>query len=502
MSVKVKNIEENVVELEFSIDQKTFQDGIMKSYRKNVKKINIPGFRKGKAPKFIIEKMYGPEVFYDDAINFVFPDAYDAAVKEAGITPVDRPEVDVKELGQDTDLVLVAKVTVKPEVSIENYKGIEIPKIEYNVTDEDVDKEISSMAERNSRLVTVEDRAAKLGDTAVIDYEGFADGVAFEGGKGENHNLELGSGQFIPGFEDQIVGKKVGEEFDVNVTFPTEYHAEELKGKDAVFKVKLNELKEKILPEIDDEFAKDVSEFDTLEELKADSKKKLEEAAAEKAKSEKETAILDFLSENLKANIPEVMVETQIDSMIQDFQMRLSSQGMDINTYMSYLGLDEKTMRDSLREQADRRVKTTLAMEKVKELEKIEVTDDDAEAEIQKMAAQYKMEVDKIKSFIKVEDVKEDLSMRKTMEFLVENAKEKKATAKKSTAKKAAEKTEEEATPKKTTAKKTTTSTAKKTTTTKKTTTAKKETDEKAAEKKPAAKKTTTKKTAEKKEEK
>ncbi len=494
MSVKVTNIEENVVELEFSIDQKTFQDGIMKSYRKNVKKINIPGFRKGKAPKFIIEKMYGPEVFYDDAINFVFPDAYDAAVKEAGITPVDRPEVDVKELGQDIDLVLVAKVTVKPEVTIENYKGIEIPKIEYNVTDEDVDKEISSMAERNSRLVTVEDREAKLGDTAVIDYEGFADGVAFEGGKGENHNLELGSGQFIPGFEDQIVGKKVGEEFDVNVTFPTEYHAEELKGKDAVFKVKLNELKEKVLPEIDDEFAKDVSEFDTLEELKADSKKKLEEAAAEKAKSEKETAILDFLSENLKANIPEVMVESQIDAMIQDFQMRISSQGMDINTYMSYLGLDEKTMRESFREQADRRVKTTLALEKVKELEKIVVTDEDAEAEIQKMADQYKMEVEKIKSFIKVEDVKEDISMRKTMEFLVENAKEKKATAKKTTTKKTEEKTEEkEAAPKKTT--------AKKTTTTKKTTTAKKETGEKAAEKKPAAKKTTTKKAAEKKEE-
>ena len=498
MAVKVTNIEENVVELEFTIDQKTFQDGVMKSYRKNVKKINIPGFRKGKAPKMIIDKMYGPEVFYDDAINFVFPESYDAAVKEAGISPVDRPEVDVKEIGEDVDLVLVAKVTVKPEVTIENYKGIEIPKIEYTVTDEDVEKEISSMAERNSRLVTVEDREAKLGDTAVIDYEGFVGDVAFEGGKGENHNLELGSGQFIPGFEDQIVGKKVGEVFDVNVTFPEEYHAEDLKGKEAVFKVKLNELKEKVLPEIDDEFAKDVSEFDTLAELKADSKKKLEEAAADKAKNEKETAVLDFLSENLKANIPEVMVESQIDGMIQDFQMRISSQGMDINTYMTYLGLDEKTMRDSFREQADRRVKTTLAMEKIKELENIQVTDEDAEAEFQKMADQYKMEVEKIKSFVQVEELKEDLAMKKTMEFLVENAKEKKATAKKSTAKKTEEKAEEkEAAPKKTAAKKSTT-------TTKKTTTAKKETADKkeeAAPKKTTAKKTTTtKKAAEKKE--
>ena len=355
------------------------------------------------------------------------------------------------------------------------------------------------MAERNSRLVTVEDRAAKLGDTAVIDYEGFVGEVAFEGGKGENHNLELGSGQFIPGFEDQIVGKKVGEEFDVNVTFPEEYHAEDLKGKEAVFKVKLNELKEKVLPEIDDELAKDVSEFDTLEELKADTKKKLEETATEKAKSEKETAILDFLSENLKANIPEVMVESQIDGMIQDFQMRISSQGMDINTYMTYLGLDEKTIRESFREQADRRVKTTLAMEKIKELENIQVTDEDAEAEFQKMADQYKMEVEKIKSFVQLEDMKEDLTMRKTMEFLVENAKEKKATAKKSTAKKTEEKAEDkEVAPKKTAAKKTT-STTKKTTTTKKETAEKKE----AAPKKTTAKKTTTtKKAAEKKEEK
>ena len=483
MLKNVKNVEENVVELEFSIDAKTFEDGVMKSYRKNVKKIQLPGFRKGKAPKMMIEKMYGPEVFYDDAINFVFPEAYDAAVKEAGITPVDRPEVDVKEIGKDIDLVLTAKVTVKPEVTIENYKGIEIPKTEYTVSNEDVDKEISAMAERNSRLVTVEDRAAKLGDTAIIDYEGFVDGVAFEGGKGEGHNLELGSGQFIPGFEDQIVGKKTGEEFDVTVTFPEQYHAEELQGKEAVFKVKLNELKEKVLPALDDEFAKDVSEFDTLEELKADTKAKLEKAAEEKATNEKESAILDFLSENLKANIPAVMIESQIDGMLKDFEMKITSQGIDLNTYLTYTGMDEKTMRESFREQAERRVKTTLALEKIRELEQISATDEEAEEEIKKMAEQYKMEVEKIKSFLQLEDVKEDVSMRKTMDFLLENAKEKKAAkktaAKKTTAKKddeEAKKPAKKAAPKKTAAKKA-----------------------EDGEKKPAAKKTTRK--AEKKEE-
>ena len=483
MLKNVKNVEENVVELEFSIDAKTFEDGVMKSYRKNVKKIQLPGFRKGKAPKMMIEKMYGPEVFYDDAINFVFPEAYDAAVKEAGITPVDRPEVDVKEIGKDIDLVLTAKVTVKPEVTIENYKGIEIPKTEYTVSNEDVDKEISAMAERNSRLVTVEDRAAKLGDTAIIDYEGFVDGVAFEGGKGEGHNLELGSGQFIPGFEDQIVGKKTGEEFDVTVTFPEQYHAEELQGKEAVFKVKLNELKEKVLPALDDEFAKDVSEFDTLEELKADTKAKLEKAAEEKATNENESAILDFLSENLKANIPTVMIESQIDGMLKDFEMRITSQGIDLNTYLTYTGMDEKTMRESFREQAERRVKTTLALEKIRELEQISATDEEAEEEIKKMAEQYKMEVEKIKSFLQLEDVKEDVSMRKTMDFLLENAKEKKAAKKTAAKKPAAKKDDEEekkpakkAAPKKTAAKKA-----------------------EDGEKKPAAKKTTKK--AEKKEE-
>lgn len=483
MLKNVKNVEENVVELEFSIDAKTFEDGVMKSYRKNVKKIQLPGFRKGKAPKMMIEKMYGPEVFYDDAINFVFPEAYDAAVKEAGITPVDRPEVDVKEIGKDIDLVLTAKVTVKPEVTIENYKGIEIPKTEYTVSNEDVNKEISAMAERNSRLVTVEDRAAKLGDTAIIDYEGFVDGVAFEGGKGEGHNLELGSGQFIPGFEDQIVGKKTGEEFDVTVTFPEQYHAEELQGKEAVFKVKLNELKEKVLPALDDEFAKDVSEFDTLEELKADTKAKLEKAAEEKATNENESAILDFLSENLKANIPTVMIESQIDGMLKDFEMRITSQGIDLNTYLTYTGMDEKTMRESFREQAERRVKTTLALEKIRELEQISATDEEAEEEIKKMAEQYKMEVEKIKSFLQLEDVKEDVSMRKTMDFLLENAKEKKAAKKTAAKKPAAKKDDEEekkpakkAAPKKTAAKKA-----------------------EDGEKKPAAKKTTKK--AEKKEE-
>ena len=474
MNVKVTNIEENVVELEFAIENAKFKEGIMKSYRKNVKRFNVPGFRKGKAPKMIIDKMYGPEIFYDDAINFVFPDAYDEAVKEAKITPVDRPEVDVKEIAEDKDLVLTAKVTVKPEVTIEDYKGIEIPKIEYNVSDADVDNDIKAMQERNSRLVSVEDRAAKKGDTVIIDYEGSVDGVPFEGGKAEKYSLELGSGHFIPGFEEQIEGKNINDEFEVNVTFPEEYHAEELKGKPAVFQVKLHEIKEKVLPDLDDEFAKDVSEFDTLEELKADTKKKLEETAANKMKSEKEAAVLDALCEKLVANIPEVMVESQIDSMMKDFEMRISSQGINLETYLSYIGSDEKTMRDSFKEQAEKRVKSNLALEKICELEKIEATDEDVQKEFEKMASMYNMEVDKIKELIKADDVKADLGIQKTLEFLVENTKVKKA-AKKAPAKKTASKesktdadgdkkpesktkdeTEKKETKKKTTAKKTT----------------------------------------------
>ena len=305
MNAKFEKTGENEVTLEFTVANADFKTAEQKAYKKMVKRINVPGFRKGKAPKFMIDRMYGAEIFYEEAINILFPDAYDEAVKETGIEPVDRPEVDIKEIGEDKDLVLTAKVT---------------------------------------------DRAAEMGDIAVIDYEGFCDGVAFEGGKGENYELELGSNTFIPGFEEQIVEKNTGDEFDVNVTFPEEYHAENLKGKPAVFKVKLNSIKKKILPELDDEFAKDVSEFDTLDELKADTRKKLEANAENRTKAEKEAAVSEWLCENMKANIPEAMVESEIDNLMRDFEMRLSYQGISLDTYMSYLGSDAKTMRASFKD--------------------------------------------------------------------------------------------------------------------------------------------------------
>ncbi len=495
MNAKFEKTEENVVTLEFTVSNEEFKKAEQKAYKKMVGRINVPGFRKGKAPKFMIDKMYGAEIFYEEAINIVFPDAYEEAVKETGIDPVDRPEVDIKEIGADKDLVLTAKVTVKPEVTIENYKGIELPKIEYNVSDADVDAEIKNMQERNSRLETVEGRAAEMGDTAVIDYEGFCDGVAFEGGKGENYSLELGSSTFIPGFEEQIVEKNIGDEFDVNVIFPEEYHAENLKGKPAVFKVKLNGLKKKILPEIDDEFAKDVSEFDTLSELKADTKAKLEKNAENRTKSEKEAAVSEWLCENIKATIPEVMVENEIDNMVRDFEMRLSYQGISLDTYMSYLGSDVNTMRATFKEQAEKKVKTTLALEKICALEKIEATDADVDEEAAKLAEAYKMEAKDIKERLG-DGLKSDIAIGKTIEFLIDNSVEKaakKPAAKKTTTtKKAAEKKDDEETAEKPAAKKPAA---------KKTTTAKASTTKTAAEKKTTTKKTTTKKTEEKKSE-
>ena len=466
MNAKFEKTGENEVTLEFTVANAEFKSAEQKAYKKMVKRINVPGFRKGKAPKFMIDRMYGAEIFYEEAINILFPDAYDEAVKETGIEPVDRPEVDIKEIGEDKDLVLTAKVTVKPEVEIENYKGIELPKIEYTVSDDDVNKEIEKMQQQNSRLETVEDRAAEMGDIAVIDYEGFCDGVAFEGGKGENYELELGSNTFIPGFEEQIVEKNTGDEFDVNVTFPEEYHAENLKGKPAVFKVKLNSIKKKILPELDDEFAKDVSEFDTLDELKADTKKKLEANAENRTKAEKEAAVSEWLCENMKATIPEVMVESEIDNLMRDFEMRLSYQGISLDTYMSYLGSDAKTMRASFKEQAEKKVKTTLALEKICALEKIEASDEDVDKEAEKLAEAYKMEAKDIKERLG-DGLKTDIAIGKTIEFLIENSVEKKAAkktaAKKTTAKKETAEGEE----------KTKKTAAKKTTAPKKTTTAK-----------------------------
>ena len=422
MSVKVEKLETNLVELEIEIDKEAFESAMQRSYIKNIKHFNIPGFRKGKAPRKMVEKMYGKEIFYDDAISFVFPDAYEAAIKEAKVEPVSRPEVDIKQFPDEENcLVLTAKITVKPDVKISKFETIDVKKPEYPVTDEDVENELKRRQEQNARIITVEDRAAQDGDTVVIDFEGFVDDVAFEGGKGENYELTLGSGQFIPGFEDQLVGKNIGEETDVNVTFPEEYHAPELAGKPAVFKVKVHGIKAKELPELDDEFAKD-SDFDTLDELKADILAKLKENAEKREKQELENEVIDFVVDKMKADIPEIMYENRIDELVRDFEMRLSYQGMSVEKYLEYAGMDIAAFRGQFKEQAERQVKGMLALEAMAKKEKIKALKDDVTKEYEKLAEQYKMDVDKVKSFVNEEDLKKDIVTNKTIDALIEKA--------------------------------------------------------------------------------
>ena len=483
MSAKMIKKEGFTVEFEMTVAAEIFEKGMQYAYKKNVKNMNIPGFRKGKAPRKYIEKIYSEAVFYDDAVNNIFPDNYMEAVKELALEPVDMPNVDIKEIGSGKDLVLVVKVDVKPDVEIGEYKGIEVTEKKYTVKADEVNAEIERMRDRNSRMVTVEDRAVVSGDTAVIDYEGFVDGVAFAGGKGENHELVIGSNTFIPGFEDQIIGANTGDEIDVNVTFPEEYHAEELKGKAAVFKVKVNQIKFKALPELDDEFAKDVSEFDTLDALKKDIKSKLSKQNEARAKGEMENEAIEKLVETLKGEIPNGMIESRTESLIQDFEMRLQQQGMPLDMYMKYTGLTIEAMKQQFKPQAEMAVKSTLVLEKVAELEKIEVKDKDGVANFEEMAKAYNMEVDKIKELLREEDkenFKKDLVIEKAVKVILDNAvmvkEEKKPAAKKTTAKaeekkpaakkttkKAAEDKEEKAPAKKTAAKKTTTKKAAKT---------------------------------------
>ncbi len=419
---KVEKTEKNVVEFEFSVSADEFKAGIEKAYKKNVGQISIPGFRKGKAPRQIIEKFYGSEVFYEDAVNIVLPDAYDKAIEEQNIQAVAQPEIDVKSISKEEGVVFTAKVAVKPEFELGEYKGVEAKKITYRTTEKEVNAEIEKIRERNGRLVAVEDRAAALNDTVTIDFEGFCDGVAFEGGKGENFDLKLGSGQFIPGFEDQLVGKNAGEETEVNVTFPTEYHAADLKGKDAMFKVKINEIKTQELPELDDEFAKDVSEFDTFEEFKADMTKKLKEQKKEKAKKELEDQILEIISNNTEIDIPEAMFETAVDNQIREFAMQLRYQGLTIEQYAQYTGVTLDAMKAQIRPDAEKKVKTSLVLEKIAKVEGIEVSDKEVDAEIEKMAEQSKMKVEDVKKYINAEDIKESKKIEKTIDFVVKNA--------------------------------------------------------------------------------
>ncbi len=419
----VEKVDKNVVSFEFTVSADEFENGIEKAYRKNVGKINIQGFRRGKAPRKIIEKYYGNEVFYEDAINIVLPDAYDKAIEENNIFPVDQPEIDIKgEISRENGITFTAKVTVKPEFELGEYKGIKASKVSHRTLKKDIDAEIEKMRERNSRMVSVEDRAVQKDDIANIDFEGFCDGVAFEGGKGENYDLTIGSGQFIPGFEDQLIGKNIGEETEVNVTFPEEYHAENLKGKDAMFKVKINSIKVKELPELDDEFAKDVSEFDTLEELKKDVKEKLSAAGKEKAAHETEENVIKAVCDATEIDIPEAMINSQIDKMIRDFDMQMRYQGLNLEQYMKYTGTTLDSLKEQFKADAEKNVKTSLVLEKVCQVENITASDKEVSKEYDDMAEQNGMKVEDIKKYVSEDDVKERIKTRNTIKFLVDNA--------------------------------------------------------------------------------
>ena len=416
----VEKKEKNQVVLSITVEADVFEAACEKSYRKNAHSINIQGFRKGKAPRKIIEKLYGPEIFYDDAMNACIPDAYEAAVEEAGLKVVSQPsitDVDVK----DGEFVFTAVVYVKPEVSVKDYKGIEAEKDEAVVTAEEVEAELTRMQDRNARQVSVE-REAKKGDIVNLDFEGFADGVAFEGGKGEKFDLELGSGMFIPGFEEQLEGKKAGDECDVDVVFPETYQEKTLAGKPAVFKCRINEVKENQKPALDDEFAKDVSEFDTLADLKADIEKKQQESKTASADNAFQERVMDKVIENLEADIPEAMVETQLDRVAEDFSYRLAMQGMEFESYLKMTGMTKEQFRQVFKPQALRQVKIRLALEKIAELEGLEVTDEDLNAEFAKLAENNKMDVEKVKELLSAEDLKGDMLCQKANDFVIANA--------------------------------------------------------------------------------
>lgn len=418
--------EKNEVTLKLTISNDKFEEAVDKAYNKLRGKLNVPGFRKGKAPKKLIEAQYGKGVFYDEAINIAFPDAYMEAVKSHEIDPIDTPAIDVEEIGNGNGLVLTVTVTVRPEVKLGDYKGIEVEKIEYTVKEEDINEKLEAMVNQNARFISVEDRAVADNDMVSIDFKGFVDGEAFAGGEGENYNLVIGSKTFIPGFEEQLIGTNVGDEVDVNVTFPEEYHAENLAGKPALFKVKIKEIKVKEMPELNDEFAKDVSEFDSLEELKNDVKAKLEETNANRAKSELRTKIVDVAAEKAEVEIPEVMIDNQVENMLKDFDYQLQYQGLNLENYIKFTGMKIEDLKSQMREEAAQRVKTSLVLEAISKEEKIEVSEEELNKEMEDMAKMYKMELDKFKSTLRPEDMeyfKENVVITKTIDVLVENAK-------------------------------------------------------------------------------
>ena len=425
MSVKVEKTENNnELKLEFTIEAKKFDEGMKKVFEKSAKYINIPGFRKGKAPMSIVEKHYGPEVFYEDTFNEVVPEEYERELKENNIEAVSRPDIEVKQIGKGKDLIFTAVVQIKPEVKLGKYKGIQLKKVEYNVSDEDINHELGHMQDRNSRLVTVEDRPVEKGDITVIDFEGFVDGKAFEGGKAENHELTIGSNTFIPGFEDQIIGMKIDEEKDINVKFPEEYFSEELKGKDATFKVKLHEIKKKELPELNDDFAKDASEFDTLEELKASIKEKLEEENANRAKYETEDAAIKAVTDSAEVEIPSGMVETEIDNMIKDMEARMSYQGIRLEQYLQMMGKTMDEFRKENEEQAKTTVKTRLTLEAIEKAENVEPAEEDVNKKVEEMAKAYGKKEEELKANEQfMSYVKDSLKNEAVIKLIIDNAK-------------------------------------------------------------------------------
>ena len=428
MSVQVEKLEKSMAKLTIEASAEDFAAAIDKAYKKNRNKIAMPGFRKGKAPRKMIENMYGAGVFFEDAANIIIPDAYADAAKESGLEIVAQPEIDVVQVEAGKPFIFTATVAVKPEVTLGEYKGIEVEKKTVEVTEEDITAEIDSVRERNSRMITVEDRATKDGDTVVIDFDGYVDGEQFEGGKAEDYSLVLGSHSFIDNFEEQLVGKNIGDEVEVNVTFPEQYQAEELQGKPAVFKVKIKEIKVKELPEADDEFAQDVSDFETLAEYKEDLKKKLEESKQAALDREKEEAVITKIIENAQMDIPEPMVDAQTRQMTQEFAQRIQSQGLSIEQYMQFTGLTPQKMVEELKPQALKRIQSRLVLEAVAAAENIEATEEDIQKEIETMASMYQMEADKLKDLMGDDEKKQislDVAVQKAVDLVVAEAVEK-----------------------------------------------------------------------------
>lgn len=426
MTVNWEKQEGNKGVLTFEVSSEQFDKALDQAFQKVVKTIEIPGFRKGKVPRKIFEHRFGVESLYQDAVDIVLPDAYMKSVEEAGIEPIDQPEIDIEQIEKGKPLVFTAEVEVKPEVTLGDYKGLEVEDQDTTVTDEDVEHELEHQREHHAELVVKEDGEVVEGDTVVIDFEGFTDGEAFEGGKGENHSLEIGSGQFIPGFEEQLVGKKSGEETEVELTFPEDYHAEELAGKEAIFKVKIHEIKEKELPELDDEFAKDIDEeVETLDELKEKKKEQLEAQRKQDAENQKRESLIEQASENAQVDIPEVMVENELDQMVTEFEQRLQMQGMTLEMYSQFSGQDKEALKDQMREDAGKRVKTNLTLEAISEAENLEVTEEDINKELENMSSMYGVEIEQLKQMLggNTDMLEQDLKVKKAIDFLADQSK-------------------------------------------------------------------------------